>query len=206
MTLIREAYNDTETIQFPWENWEQEAINYANEHDMLTREVEMTEWTPTIFPDFVYHAWRQQTCVHDTSSISNQWTDIAEYTIPSQMLRNDGDTVSKRVVWQFATNSNGKTIQVLAWETVVYDTTELQHVWGDREIVANVIKSDTKIKVIVNATTWYPAEILTNDMKYTEISDIGFNDEIKITVRAKWINDGDIQRKCMFATLQKWTL
>jgi hypothetical protein len=84
----------------------------------------------------------QQSCIADVATIGSDWTDLCSYTIPADMLWNDGDTVKYKTFGDFTeTILNGKHMKLFVGNTVVFDTTSLLHNGGSFTIKAGIIKS-----------------------------------------------------------------
>lgn len=97
--------------------------------------------TPITSPNYTYEEGQKSNV---TANVVNDWafeTNLAEYTIPSEMLWYNGDAVFLKAVWEFFANINWKHLRVYVGSELVYDSTNQIQSWGKRSVSLWVYKS-----------------------------------------------------------------
>lgn len=153
-------------------------------------------------PNYMYDEGQVSNVVTDVVNDGAFETDLAVYTIPQEMLWDDGDAVSLEAFGEFWTTINGKRIKAYAWSETVFDSwSQIQNDW-DWNVVVKIFKSWLNQRVLVSATYSDEVTLFGDVIKYTETTQDMVTDML---IRVTWegIDPDDVTCKVSTASYKK---
>lgn len=197
MTLIREAYNETDTCQFPWENGEQEAIEYASANGMQVREVEITEASPASCKRHT-SITQLYACTNEKESVNGEYVEIACAVIQWDALYDNSDQVIFETILRFAENNHNKQRKITyGWETL-YESWLFAQSWWNTRISARIVKYNEwqKVEIRVISTK---NNLFGDDYTFPSIN-MSTTIDKDVEIWALWESNGDIVADMVYAT------
>lgn len=159
----------------------------------------------TVEPTWANSFYEEGRKMNVVTDVPNDWafeTNIAEYTVPGEMLWNDGDSVFLESFWKFWTTANGKRLKAYVWLETVFDSwSQAQNDW-DWHLIIKVFKSWLTQKVIVSAKYSDEVTLFADVIEYTNTTQDTTVDML-VRVTGEGIDPDDVTCKASTASYQK---